>query len=235
VPTAQSPRHPRRLASLVCSLVAFGAAGCAPLPYVLTDMKEKIVGIDVALEPDAALVDRTHAPEARITLVRSFIRSTDVHSLSAAVAHVLATTDLEGMNLRASGYQSGNWNGTSGTALTVDASPELRRLEEQMVAAVSPFILNTETARDFIVTADGSAMHGSAIDAIDHFVPESSGVNYRPHVIASSMQGDTAKRAQSQPFEAFTFRPVGVSMYQIGGDGQSRRLLWKWNGEPGAK
>jgi len=235
MPTAHSGYRSRLLRSFVSSCILLGAAGCAPLPYVLADMKEKIVAIDVALEPDATLVDRTRTPESRITLVRGFIRTSDVHSVSAAVANVLATTDFAEMKLRASGYQSGTWNGTSGVALVVDVSPALRRLEERIVGAVRPFTLNPETAEDFIVTPDGSAMRGHAIDVTRHFIPESSGVSYRAHVFTSSMQSDDAKRAQAQPFEAFTFAATGASIYQLGAQGTPQRQLWTWTGEAGAR
>lgn len=222
----------RFVGSLSLLLLALGAGSCAPLPYVLADMKEKIVAIDVALEPDATLIDRTHAPESRITFVQAFVRDVDVHSVSGAVANVLATTNLAEMNFKASGYQSGTWNGSPGVALVVDVSPELRRLEERIVAAVKMFTLNPETAEDFIVTPDGSSMRGSAIDAIRHFIPERSGVSYQAHVFTSSLQGDTARRVQSQPFEAFTFRAVGASIYQLGGPGVRQQLLWTWTGGP---
>lgn len=218
--------------SLAALLIAVTAAGCAGLPQFLKENDDKIVAIDVALQPDKALVDRTRAPESHITLVRRFVRASDVHLVAAAVANVMATTRLDQLNLRATGYRSGNWNGVSGTAMVVDVSPELLRLEERIVDATRMFAVNPEPAESFIVTPDGTRMTEATIDRVLAFVPESSGPNYRPHVMTTAMQGGSL---ESQPFEAFTFKPYSALVYQLGQHGAPQRLLWTWSGEFGAR
>ena len=83
------------------------AAGCAHLPYVLTDSRDHIVAIDVALSPDMAVAGRAAAQRAPVSLVRGFVRSSDVARVSSVVAFVMATTRLQNLNLRATGYQAG--------------------------------------------------------------------------------------------------------------------------------
>jgi len=230
--TARSPRRLRSLSIATYALLTATAAGCAGLPQFLKENDDKIVAVDVALQPDKALVDRTRAPEAYVTLVRRFVRASDVHSLSAAVANVMATTRLDQVNLRATGYQSGNWNGVSGTAMVLDLSPELLRLEERIVDATRMFAVNPEPAESFIVTPDGTRMTDAAIDRVFAFVPEASGANFRPHVMTTSMQGGSL---ESQPFEAFTFKPSSALVYQLGQHGAPQRILWTWTGESGAR
>jgi hypothetical protein len=236
MPNARSALTPlNRPLALGSLLVALTAIGCAGLPQFLKENNDKIVAIDVALQPDATLVDRTKAPESHITLVRRFVRASDVHSLSAAVANVLATTRLDQLNLKATGYRSDKWNGVLGTVLVLEVSPELRRLEERMVDAVRMFAVNPESAESFIVTPDGIAMSDETIDAIERFVPEWSGVNYRAHVTTNAMPSADAKQLESQPFTAFTFKPAGALVYQLGRAGTAERILWTWTGEYGAR
>ena len=229
--TAPAPRL------AVCLLLAaLTTVGCAHLPYVLTENKDTIVAVDVALEPDAVLDNRASTGKTHITLVRGFIRSSEVHLLSAAVANVMATTRFEDFNLTATGYRTGTWNGVSGTAMTVDGSPALRRLEERMVDAFRLFAVDdVETAEEFIVTPDGAEMDDDAMRAVERFVPDASGLNFRPHALVGSAQAEAAKKLESQQFAPFTFKPAGAAVYQLGRQGTAERLLWSWTGEPGAK
>src|SRR6187551_1610275 len=133
-------RSIRTLPLITGALLAVSlAAGCAHLPYVLTDSRDHIVAIDVALSPDMAVGGRATTQRAPISLVRGFVRSSDVARVSSVVAFVMATTRLQDLTLRATGYQAGNWNGLAGTALVLDPNEDLRRLEERMVAATRLF------------------------------------------------------------------------------------------------
>ena len=216
-------------------LAAFLVAGCAHLPYVLPDSRDHIVAIDVALSPDMAIAGRATSQRAPITLVRGFVRSSDVARVSSVVAFVMATTRLQDLNLRATGYQAGNWNGVAGTALMLDPSEDLRRLEERMVAATRPLRLTPEDAEKFIMTPDGSAMNADTIVMVDRFVPDGAGVNYRPHIFVAGAQADATKRAADQPADQVSFRSVGAAIYQIGARGVAERVLWNWTGEIGAR
>ena len=228
-----SRRHSRsrvlRLSSVLSLLsVALIAIGCAHLPYVLTQNRDTIVAVDVALEPDATLDSRASTGKTHITLVRGFVRSSEVPELSAVVANVMATTRLDDVSLTATGYRTGTWNGVAGTAMTVDLSPALRRLEERMVEGFRPFAVNPETAKEFIVTPDGTPMSDGTIRTVERFVPEASGPNYRPHALAGAAQQEAAKRLEGQQFAAFTFSPTGAAVHQIGRSGTAERLLWRW-------
>ena len=167
--------------------------------------------------------------------MRGFVRSSDVARVSSAVAFVMATTRLQNLNLRATKYEDGSWNGMSGTALVLDSNEDLRRLEERMVAATRPFRLVPEDAEEFIMTPDGSRMSDGMIQMVDRFVPDGAGVNYRPHIFVAGAQGDAAKRTSDQPVNQIAFRSVGAAIYQIGANGGAERVLWNWTGEIGAR
>jgi len=75
--------------SIGALLFTIPAIGCASLPYLLTESRDTIVAVDVALEPDPAAAGT--GKTSYIPLVRGFVRSSDVRSLSAAVANVMVT------------------------------------------------------------------------------------------------------------------------------------------------
>ena len=75
----------------------------------------------------------------------------------------------------------------------------------------------------------------ATIRRVERFVPDASGPNFRPHALVSSASADAAKRLESQQFTAFTFKPAGAVVYQLGRLGTPERTLWNWTGEAGAK
>jgi hypothetical protein len=212
-------------------LVALTAAGCAPLPYSLNFAKDNIVGIDVALESDVAFVDQPGASRARVTLVRHFVRASEVHEVSAAIGTVMASTNLANLRLRATGTRVENRNGATSTALVLEPSQELRRLEETVVAALRIFRSNPIDAREYVVTPEGARMSDDRIETVEDYVPAESGVNYRPFLLVDPSQADAAKRSTNQ----IAVRAVGISIYQLGAQSTADRRLWTWTGEPGAR
>jgi len=212
-------------------VVALTAVGCAPLPYSLNFAKDNIVGIDVALESDVAFVDQPVASRARVTLVRHFVRGSEVHEVSAAIGTVMASTNLANLKLRATGTRVETRNGATSTALVLEPSQELRRLEETVVAALRIFRSNPIDAREYVVTPEGARMSDDGIEAVEDYVPAESGVNYRPFLLVDPSQADAAKRSTNQ----IAVRAVGISIYQLGAQSTADRRLWTWTGEPGAR
>ena len=141
---------------------------------------------------------------------------------------------MQDLNLRSAGYHSGTWNGVAGTALVLDATPELRRLEERIADALRLFRMTPKEAEDFIATPDGSEMNDATIAAIQGYIAEAGGVNYRPHIVVGPAQSDAAK-APAQPVETVVFRSVTAAIYQLGSLGSAPRVLWTWNGDVGAR
>ena len=227
---------PGRIRPSRCLLfVALLAAGCAPLPYALNFAQDKIVAIDVALESDVAFVD-AGASRSRITLARHFVRASEVHEVSAAIGTVMGSTSLANVRLMPTGTRVTTMrNGTTSTDLILEPSQSLRRFEENILAALSIFRSNPVEAEEYIATPDGSRMSEATIGAVEQFLAEESGVNYRPFLVLSAAHADAAKRLPSRLSEAITMRPVGVSIYQLGSNGTADRLLWTWTGEAGAR
>ena len=185
---------PARVLTFCSALVPLTVAiGCAPLPYLLSQNRETIIGVEIALQPDGAFTAPANPDRAQVALVRGFIRSSDIDELQAVIARVMETTKLENV------------------AVTADATPALQRLEERIVEGFRPFAMypKHDKAIEFIQTPNDAPMSDETIVSIERFVPDASGVRFRPG-------------ASGAP----AFRPAGVAAYQIGGAGKAERLLW---------
>jgi hypothetical protein len=224
---------PQRIRPTRCLLLlALITAGCAPLPYALNFAKDNIIGIDVALEAEVVADTQAGITRPRLTLVRHFVRASEVHDVSAAIGTLMASTNLVNLRLRVTGTGvTTTRSGATSTSLTLDPSHDLRRLEERVVAALQIFRSNPIDAREYIVTPEGTRMSDDRIERVEQFVPAESGVNYRPLLFVDPSQAEFAKRTTNQ----IAVRAVGISVYQLGAQSAGDRLLWTWTGEPGAR
>ena len=59
-------------------------------------------------------------------------------------------------------------------------------------------------------------------------MPEHTGKNFNPHVTIGIATPDYLKKLLDEKFEAFTFSPVGVSVYQLGNLGAAQKKLKSW-------
>jgi len=209
--------HRNHAVLLSTAVAALIAAGCgSQLPYLSPEYREPIVPIDVALEADRTPPDLSSAVKPHITLLQGFVRSSNVHTFSANIAMIMATTDLERLTVKPI---------SGGPAGAVDPSPELRRLQERLVEIFSAYTVDPSEDLSLIVTPDGSHLSNEAIQHVLYFVPHASGVNYRPHLVAGT----------TQPAPAAGFKPMGASVYQLDHAGVATRTLWTWTGESGAR
>ena len=212
--------HSRMWLAAGAALVALTTTGCASWSYGRPQSRDSIVAIDVALESDAASEGR-----ASVTLVQSLVRGSELHMLSAALGRVMATSTLQGVALTPSAPGS-DATAQAAASATTDVPHDLRRLQERVAEAVRPFSIDSETATSFIVAPDGSPLMSDTITAVERFVPDASGVNYRPRVSAA---------AAGASGDASTFRPVGLAIYQLGSADTPRRRIWTWTREDGAR
>ena len=65
------------------------------------------------------------------------------------------------------------------------------------------------------------------------FVPAASGDNFNPHVTTGAGPQAYLDEMMAEPFEAFTFSPVGASVYQLGTFGTAQKKLAALTVKPG--
>ena len=160
-----------------CVLFLIAALGCATITS-LTDANElaamqttddKLIAIDILLEPDEAMIakaravnarlqgnypagyelDATHAPH--VTLLQRFVRVKDLDAVTSAVSKVLTAERPADLQLNTKALDYVLWGGVAVTALVVERTPELMRLHETIIDALKPFLVNGGTAAAFVV------------------------------------------------------------------------------------
>jgi 2'-5' RNA ligase len=202
-----------------------------------------VTAIDVALEPDATMIqhvktinarllkaypngftlDATHHPH--ITMLQQFVRTADLDKVYAALNNAVADERPTSWKLKAikNYYIPSPPIGVAG--IVVEPAPDLLRLQQKIIDAVAPFTVKTGTAAAFMSTEEGRDIQGFLIDYVANFVQVAAGKKFNPHVTTGVATEAYLKEMLTEPFEAFTFSPVSVSIYQLGTYGTARKEL----------
>jgi len=210
---------------------------------------EQIVAIDVLLEPNAEMVKRAVALNARmgkdypsgyrlgklqvphVSLVQRYVRQQDLPAIHDAVAKVCVRAKPRDLKLQATGIASSPWNGLAITSIAVARSPELDQFQRDIVKAVEPFAVSGGTAKAFTTNNELPRIEKDIVQYVETFVPKASGKNYHPHVTIGAAPGSVVDRLKAEPFKKFSFKPVGVAAYHLGSFGTAQKKLWEWKGE----
>jgi hypothetical protein len=202
-----------------------------------------VTAIDIALEPDATMIqhakvnnarllkaypkgfalDATHNPH--VTLLQQFVRTADLGKVYAAANNALAGENPTSWKLKAFKYYYVPDPPIGVAGIVVEPTDDLRRLQEKIIDALAPFVVRTGTAAAFVSTEDGRDIQKSLIDYVTNFVAIGSGQRFNPHVTTGVATEAYLKEMLAEPFEAFAFSPVSVSVYQLGTFGTARKEL----------
>ena len=218
------------------------AAGQAPPP---------ITAIDILLQPDAIMLKHAAANNARllrvypkgfaldaahtphITLLQCFVRTADLDRLYAAEQSVFAAANVTAMKLEAFKYYYAPADSTTGVAgICARPSPEILKLQGDVIAAARPFMQDTATASAFTAPHEDPATDAAFIRYISTFVPKMSGEHFNPHVSTGVATKDYLDQMLAEPFEPFTFSPAGAAMFQLGPYGTAAKKLKEWESKP---
>lgn len=209
-----------------------------------------VAAIDILLEPDATMLKHAEAVNARllkaypqgfaldathrphITLVQRFVRTADLDKVYAAVGKVFAGAHVTGMKLEAFKYYyiPDHDNGLSG--IVAKPTPELLKLQQDVIAAVTPFIVETGTSAAFVTTPDDPIINPALIDYVSAFVQKSSGEHFNPHVTTGVAPRQYLDKMLAEPFDKFNFSPAGAAVYQLGQFGTASKRLKEWDLKP---
>jgi hypothetical protein len=147
-------------------LAALGIGLGSQLGYAETSSTKQtpVTAIDIALEPDATMIQHAEAMNARllkvypkgfaldashqphITMLQRYVRTADLDKVYAAAGKVLASEKVAGLNLKAFKcyYIPDNTFGLAG--IVVQPTVELLELQQKLIDAVAPFTAETGTA-----------------------------------------------------------------------------------------
>jgi len=159
-----------------------------------------VTAIDIALEPDATMVQ--HAKDANARLLKSFPKGfalDETHHRHVSVLQQFARTTTSTRHLR---RRTRLWSRKSprhgcsrrsnittspirpfGLAgIVVEPTDDLHRLQDDLITAVKPYTVKTGTPAAFFSEAGGRDIQKSLIEYVTHFVEMAAGKRFNPHV-----------------------------------------------------
>ena len=232
---------PRYLNIMAALAIGLGwQAGYAATPSA---EQSEITAIDIALEPDAIMIQHAKADNARllkafpkgfaldathhahISVLQQFVRTADLDKVYAAANKVLASEKPTGWTLRAFKYYYIASPPIGLAGIVVEPTGDLLRLQQELIDAVKPFTVKTGTAAAFVSTEEGRDIQQSLIDYVADFVKIAAGEKFNPHVTIGVGTEVYLTEMLAEPFQAFTFSPAGASVYQLGSFGTARKEL----------
>ena len=114
----------------------------------------------------------------------------------------------------------------------VEPTDDLLKYQQKLIDAVAPFTVKTGTAAAFVTTKEDPNIVQPLIAYVETFVPDESGKKFNPHVTIGLASQVYLKKILDEKFEAFTFSPVGASVYHLGNFGTARKKLKGWELKP---
>jgi hypothetical protein len=202
-----------------------------------------VTAIDIALEPDATMIQHAEAANARllkvlpkgftldathhphISMLQRYVRTADLDKVYAAAGKVLADEKFTSWKLKAFKYYYLPWQDIGLAGIVVEPTDDLLRLQQKLIDAVAPFTEKTGTAAAFVTTPEDPEINQPTIEYVAAFVPDASGKRFNPHVTIGIAPQDYLKKMLAEPFDVFTFSPASASVYQLGNFGTARKKL----------
>jgi phosphoserine phosphatase len=209
-----------------------------------------VTAIDILLEPDTTMLQHSAANNTRllavfprgfaldakhrphITMIQRFVRTADLDQVYAATGQVLARTNVTAMKLEAFKYYYIPSKEIGIAGIVAKPTPELLKLQADLIAAVAPFTLETGDSAAFVTTPDDPIIDPLLIGYVSTFVPKASGEHFNPHVTTGVAHREYLDQMLGEPFAPFTFSPAGAAVYQLGQFGTAAKKLKEWDLKP---
>jgi 2'-5' RNA ligase len=202
-----------------------------------------VTAIDIALEPDATMVqhamdanarlrksfskgfalDETHHPH--ISMLQQFVRTDDLDKVFAAANAVMAKEKPKSWTLKAFKYYYIPSPPLGLAGIVVEPTRDLHRLQDELITAVAPYTVKTGTPAAFFSDEGGRDIQKSLIDYVASFVTDAAGKRFNPHVTIGVGTQEYLDKMLAEPFPPFTFSTAGASVYQLGSFGTARKEL----------
>jgi len=233
---------------LAAAILAFGAQPV--YAQTTSGASPAVTAIDIALEPDATMLQHAEALNARlraafpkgysldashrphVTMLQRYVRTADLPKVYAAVAKIMTANNPATWKLQAFKIDHAVWSGLALTVILAKPPQNVIDAQQQLIDAVAPYTVATGTAAAFVTTAAEPDINASTLDYVTTFVPKSSGKNYIAHVTCGVASVAFVTQLEAKPFSPFSFSPVAVSVYQLGNFGTARKKLKEWSFTP---
>jgi 2'-5' RNA ligase len=202
-----------------------------------------VTAIDIALEPDATMMQRAQADNLRllkafpkgfaldethhphVTMLQQFVPTANLDKVYASAEKVLTSEKPTNWKLKAFKYYYIPSPPIGLAGIVVEPTENLLRLQQELIDAVTPFTVKTGTATAFFTTEEGRDIQPFLIDYVANFVAIAAGKKFNPHITIGVGAITYLDAMLAEPFDAFAFSPASASVYQLGGFGAARKEL----------
>jgi hypothetical protein len=176
--------------------------------------------------PKGFTLDATHHPH--ITLIQRFVRTAKLAKVFSVTHRVLAAANVNAMKLEAFKYYYEPAGAVGVAGICAKPTPEILRLQADLIAAVAPFTVETGPIGAFTAPHNDSASDSALIQYVSTFVPKQTGEHFNPHVSTGVAPREYLDKMLAEPFAPFTFSPAGAAVFQLGPYGTAAKKLKEW-------
>jgi hypothetical protein len=205
--------------------------------------ENKVTAIDILLEPDATMIEHATAANAEllknfpkgytlggahaphVSVLQRYVYTVDLDKVFAAASKVFAKENPAGWRLKAFKYYYIPDKPIGLAGIVVEPTPELLRLQKELIDAVTPFTAPTGTAAAYVTTPQDPDIVAPLIEYVRVFVPDHSGDHYAPHVTTGIGTIEYLDALLAKPFDTFALSIVGASVYHLGNYGTAMTKL----------
>jgi hypothetical protein len=226
----------------VLSSVAICLASLLGYSEACSAQQAPVTAIDIGLEPDATMVNRAEAVNAKlrsgfpkgfsldashhphITMLQCYVRTADLDKVYAAASKVFISHNVTSLKLNVYKYYYFTDKSIPGFGLSnivVETTPELIKLQQDLIDAVAPYTVATGTAAAFVTTPAEPEINEPTIHYLQVYVPEHSGEHLLLHVTTGLAPTEYLDKMLAEPFQDFTFSASGASVF-LGNYGTAR-------------
>jgi hypothetical protein len=208
---------------------------------------EPLTAIDTLLDPDQTMVrraiaanqrlrqsfpksfalDETHHPH--ISMLQRYVRTSDLDKVYEAVGKILTEERPATWKLSAYKYYFIPWKDIGLAGIVIRPTEDLRRFQQKLIDAITPFTAKTGTAAAFVRPKEDPEINQPTIDYVANYVPAESGTKFNPHVTIGEASQDFLEKLLKEKFDEFTFSPAGLSVFHLGNFGTAREELKSWS------
>ena len=176
--------------------------------------------------PKGFSLDATHHPH--ISMLQRYVRTSDLDKVYAAASKVLASHNVSNLKLKAYKYyylSDKSLHGLGLSGIVVETTPELVKLQKDLIDAVAPYTVATGTAAAFVTTPADPEINEPTMHYVAVYVPEHSGEHLELHVTTGLAPTEYLDKMLAEPFQDFTFSPIGAGVFHLGNYGTAQAKL----------
>jgi hypothetical protein len=227
----------------VFTTIGLGLGLAVALVQGAVAQQNPVTAIDIALEPDATMVQHAMVANARllksfpkgftlgethhphISMLQQFVRTEDLDKVFAAASAVLAKEKPTTWTLKAFKYYYIPAPPIGVAGIVIEPTEDLHRLQDALIKAVEPYTVTTGTPAAFFSDEGGRDIQEALISYVANFVTDAAGKRFNPHVTIGVGTETYLNEMLGEPFPSFTFSATGASVYQLGSFGTARKEL----------